>query len=170
MEAALSQLDLNKDAELMFICLGKNGVDKTVGRGRMFFPGFERNPSRMAQYYRASDVFIHAVKAEAFGKTITEALACGVPVVATAVGGIPEQIENGRTGLLVPPGDSAAMVAAIRRLLADANLRFSLGEAGVADMKHRFGLERQVNAFLDWYQEIIEDWRRTPEYALPNLR
>ena len=157
MEAALSQLDKSDNTELMFICLGKSSADKVVGQGRMVYRGFERTQERMAQYYRASDVFIHAAKDEAFGKTVTEAMACGVPIVATAVGGITEQIANGKTGFLVPPGDSQSMSAAVKRLLTDPDLRSSMGEAGVADAGRRFGLERQVDAFLAWYQEILED-------------
>lgn len=159
MEAALSQLDIDGDTDLTFICLGKNGADKVVGQGRMLYHGFERDLERMAMYYRASDVFIHAAKDEAFGKTVVEALACGVPVVATAVGGIPEQIEHGKTGFLVPARDSSAIAAAIKCLLTDSHLRSSMGQAGTLEASRRFGLERQVNAFLDWYQEILEDWK-----------
>lgn len=79
MEAALSGLDKLDDAELMFICLGKRDANKTLGQGHIIYPGFEPRPERMALYYRASDLFIHAAKDEAFGKTLTEAMACGTP-------------------------------------------------------------------------------------------
>ncbi len=169
MEAALSQLDKDTHAELVFVCLTREKrIDKNVGQGHMVYLGFEPASKRMAEYYCASDVFIHAAKGEAFGKTITEALACGVPAVATAVGGIPEQIENGRTGFLVPPGDSVAMSASIKRLLADENLCLSIGQAGAAEVNRRFGLERQVSSFLAWYQEILEDWAGAQYHALSN--
>jgi glycosyltransferase involved in cell wall biosynthesis len=170
MEAALSRLDKSDGVDLMFICLGREGVDKDLGQGRIVFPGFERSPDRMVQYYSAADVFIHAAKDEAFGKTIAEALACRVPVVATAVGGIPEQIEDGRTGFLVPKGDSVAMSAGIKRLLADKDLRCSMGQAGATEVARRFALERQVQAFLEWYKEVVEDWREAQHYALPKFR
>ena len=160
MEAALRQLDKEGAGKLIFVCLGKQGADKVVGEGRMIYPGFERNPQRVALYYHAADLFIHAAKDEAFGKTVTEAMACGVPAVATAVGGITEQIEDGKTGFLVPPGDSSAMATAIKRLLADADLRASMGQAGVAAARCRYSLQRQSEAFLSWYQEILGDWKQ----------
>jgi glycosyltransferase involved in cell wall biosynthesis len=165
MESALSLLDRNDNAELIFICLGKSGADKLIGQGRMIYRGFEHNLERLVSYYRAADVFIHAAKDEAFGKTIVEAMACGVPVVATSVGGITEIIENDKMGFLVPFRDSYAMSVAVKRLLADSNLRSSMGEAGIAEARRRFGLERQVNAFLGWYLEIIEDWKQRNKRA-----
>ncbi|MFC1866768.1 glycosyltransferase [Thermodesulfobacteriota bacterium] len=159
MEAAVGNLIKTTKTEIIGVCLGKNGTDKVSWNGRFIYHGFERNQERMALYYRASDVFIHAARAEAFGKTITEAMACGVPVVATAVGGIPEQIENERTGILVPPGDSASMSAAIDRLLADSNLYHTIRQRGVDAVRRNFGLERQVKSFSSWYHEIIKDWK-----------
>lgn len=168
MEEALGRLDDKDCSSLLFICLGKDGEGKKVGRGKMLFPGFERDPSRMAQYYSAADVFIHAAKAEAFGKAVTEAMACGTPVVATATGGIPEQLEDGQMGFLVPVGDSYAMTSAIERLLADEELSLSMGQTGAKNAEQRFGLDRQVGAFLDWYRELLEDWRSMQLHAMSN--
>lgn len=161
MEAALSRLDIGDGIEPIFICLGKKCVDKRVGQGHMIFPGFERSPKRMAQYYCAADVFIHAAKDEVFGKTVAEALACGVPVVATDIGGISEQIDHGQTGFLVPARDDVAMSVYIKRLLEDEQLRLTMGRAGTEFVRHRYALDQQVDAFLSWYQEIREDWGKT---------
>ncbi len=161
MEMALERLPKPDSAPLIFVCLGKKQADRAVGAGRMVYPGFERNPQRMALYYRAADVFIHAAKDEAFGKTVTEAMACGTPVVATRVGGIVEQIEHERTGFLVPPGDSQAMTAAITRVFIQSQLRETVRRAGIVEVGQRFSLERQVQNFLDWYQEILEDWQKS---------
>src|SRR5690606_25400666 len=78
------------DTSLIFICLGRLGEDRRLGDGRLVLPGFVGDPDDLVAYYRAADVYVHAAKAEAFGKSVTEAMACGLPVVATAVGGIPE--------------------------------------------------------------------------------
>jgi len=160
MEAALRRLPTNSNDKLLFVCLGKIASDTAVGPGRMIYPGFERERKRMALYYRAADIYIHAAKDEAFGLTITEAMACGLPVVATAVGGIPEQIENGVNGFLTPPRDAAAMSHAIEQLLTDKKRRFRMGQAGSDLAQHRFGFEKQVDGYLLWYQTILEDWRR----------
>jgi glycosyltransferase involved in cell wall biosynthesis len=133
---------------------------ETVGDATVRYEPFQVHPGRVALYYQASDVFIHAAKAEAFGMTLAEASACGVPVVATAVGGIPEVVKNGETGFLTPAGDAEAMAAAIHQLLADADLRTSMGQAGAADARRRFGLERQVSEFLPWYEEVSIDWKQ----------
>ena len=187
MEAALRQLDRRDNTELLFICLGKTGADRVVGQGRMFYHGFERNQERMALYYRASDVFIHAAKDETFGKTVTEARACGTPVVATAVGGIPEQLtplqitnyklrnpkseirNTDATGVLVPQGDADGMAEGIVVLLTNNALRRQLIENAARDVCNRFDLNRQVEAYLTWYQEIIEDWRKTNKSNAPNF-
>jgi glycosyltransferase involved in cell wall biosynthesis len=84
-------------------------------------------------------------------------MACGLPVVATAVGGIPEQVEDGVTGFLVPPGDEKVMIAAVKRLLTDESLRCRLGENAANDAQKRFDLERQVDEYLEWYEEICHN-------------
>lgn len=158
MKAALAGLRAN-GAKLLFICLGREDADQDVGQGRMIYPGFERDSTRTVHYYRAADVYLHAAKGETLGQMTMEAMACGTPVVATAVGGIPETILDGQTGCLVPGGDSRAMAAALQRLLADEPLRAAMGQAGVADMNARFTLDRHVETYLAWYREIITDWK-----------
>ena len=155
MEAVLCQLHC-PSAKMIFLCLGKLAETRSVGMGTMMSLGFERDPKRMALYYRAADVFIHAAKAEAFGKTIAEAMACGTPVVATAVGGIPELIDDGETGYLVPQGDITSMAARIHALLENPILRRQMGTRAISIAQRRFHLERQVQEFLDWYQDIRE--------------
>ena len=92
-------------------------------------------------------------EAEAQGLTILEAMALSRPVVASNVGGIPEMIEDGKTGLLVPPHDPDALAAAIVRLLTDHPFADTLARAG-HDMVHdRFCIELMVNATQTVYDE-----------------
>ena len=90
-----------------------------------------------------------------------EALACGTPVVATHVGGIPEQIMEGETGYLTPVGDPQAMAMRIISLLSDRDLRNRMGEAAALDASLRFDLNLQVDRYLDYYYEIIKKQRVT---------
>jgi glycosyltransferase involved in cell wall biosynthesis len=99
---------------------------------RVCFPGPQIGDD-LACAYAAADVLVLASRAETYGMVVTEALARGLPVIATAVGGLPEALgrtSDGRQpGLLVPPGDRAALAAALRSWLTDADLRQRLREA-----------------------------------------
>ncbi|MEO8679894.1 MAG: glycosyltransferase, partial [Vicinamibacterales bacterium] len=100
-----------------------------------------------------ADLYLHAARADTFPLAVLEALACGTPVVATAVGGVPEQITPA-TGVLVPKGDAAGMAAAVEALLRDDEARARLGANALADVAARFTVDRQVEAYLNWYREI----------------
>jgi glycosyltransferase involved in cell wall biosynthesis len=91
---------------------------------------------------------------EGLGTSLLDAMACGKPVVATTAGGIPEVVEDGVTGLLVPPRDHEAMADAIVRLLTDADLRREMGVAGLAAARERFSVERMVLDTLRVYQRV----------------
>src|SRR5207245_5777728 len=88
------------------------------------------------------DVFALPSREEAFGIAALEAMAAGRPVVATRVGGLPELIEDGLTGLLVPPDDPAALAAALARLAADPALRARMGQAARERAAACFPVER----------------------------
>lgn len=92
----------------------------------------------------ASVAVVPARWAEAFGLTVVEGMAAGVPVVASRVGGIPELVEDGRTGLLVEPGDAAALSRAIRRLLDAPALATALARSAAEEAGRRFSVERTV--------------------------
>lgn len=142
-------------APLVFLCVGA-AVPATGLRGLdVRCVPFLAEPEAMADAYRAADVFVHTARAEAFGKTVTEAMACGTPVAASAVGGIPEQISHGVEGFLAPPGDPAALARCAAELLADPRLRERCSEAAVRRARH-YDVETQVEAFLDWYRAIVQ--------------
>jgi glycosyltransferase involved in cell wall biosynthesis len=111
--------------------LGRQAQEGGVG-DRVHFTG-PRTGADLDAAYAAADVLVLASRAETYAMVVTEALARGLPVVATAVGGLPEALGRGadgrRPGLLVPPGDPAAFAAALRRWLGDADLRQRLRRA-----------------------------------------
>jgi glycosyltransferase involved in cell wall biosynthesis len=101
--------------------------------GRVRFLG---NVSRdgVLRLFRAADASLLSSSWENFPHTVVEALAVGSPVIATAVGGVPEVVRDGENGLLVPPGDAEALAAAIGRFFGDGALRDRLAEAAVGSV------------------------------------
>ncbi len=104
---------------------------------------------------KSLDVAVLPSYREAQGLTILEAMALSRPVVASNVGGIPEMIEDGKTGLLVPPHDPSALADAIVRLLVDHPLADTLGRAGHALVHDRFCVELMVRAVESIYDESV---------------
>jgi glycosyltransferase involved in cell wall biosynthesis len=96
----------------------------------------------------ALDVSVNCSKEEPFGTVILESLALGIPTVATGSGGTPEIIEDERSGLLVPEGDSNAIAAAILRILDDPSLARTLSEGGRRRIQERFTLDKMAESYI----------------------
>jgi len=101
---------------------------------------------------KSMDVFVTASTDEGLGSALLDALACRRASVGARAGGIQEALVDGETGLLVPPRDDAAMAAAIVRLLKDATLRRTLGDAGRARVEQEFSVGKMVAGTADVYQ------------------
>lgn len=162
--------------KLALLALGEPDAGADRGAPLIRFVAPVGDPLRMALYYRAADVYLHAARADTFPNTILEALACGLPVVATAVGGIPEQIrcvESGverPTGLLTPPADPAGLADAVERILRDKPLHARLSENAARDARERFDMRRCARAYLDWFDELLGSNERAGRRALPVVR
>jgi glycosyltransferase involved in cell wall biosynthesis len=113
----------------------------------------------------ALDVAVLPSYREAQGLSVLEAMALNRPVVASNVGGIPEMIEDGATGLLVPPGDSQALAAAIVRLLKDHPYADMLARSGHALVHDRFCIELMVSQISSIYDEVAMKVRQSEEVA-----
>src|SRR5207249_10888365 len=111
--------------------------------GRVVFTGVR---SDVADVLSQVAVSVLPSLSEGVSNTVLESMAAGVPVVATRVGGIPEAIEDGETGLLVPPRNSAALAHAIGVLLEDRQLAAHLGQAGQRRMAREFRWDRSCRA------------------------
>ena len=158
-EQAISRLQFAPDdaRRYLFMSLGGSENTETVtGQVRVKSVPFQKDQATVARYYQAADLFLHAARADNFPNTVLEAQACGTPVIATAVGGIPEQIEDGVTGFLTPPSDAGAMAERVMHLMADDGLRQRMGLAAAESALRRFDLEQQVDAYLGWYHEIVD--------------
>lgn len=124
----------------------------TPARDRVVFTGRREDVSAITADL---DVAVLPSLREAQGISLLEAMARRVPVVASAVGGIPEVVTDGVDGLLVPPGDPGALAAAATRLLTDPELRRRLGEAGYLTVAERFSIDAQVRRIEELYDEEL---------------
>jgi glycosyltransferase involved in cell wall biosynthesis len=123
------------------------GLDAAV-----VFTGIRRD---VPQLLAASEAFVLASLWEGLGLVFLEAMACGLPVLATDVSAVPEVVERGVTGLLVPPGHPQALADALVALAGDAALRARLGRAGRERVRARFGLDRMVERTLEVYSSLL---------------
>ena len=161
------------DQPLIFIVLGVEAPAERMGKTETRFVAYQNDPATVARYYQVADVYLHAARADTFPFSVIEALACGTPVVATAVGGIPEQVkgatclsgagtelnchdENQASGCLTPPGDAPEMARVVAQLLKDEPLRRRLAENAAADARQRFDLDEQIQVYLSWYERMRE--------------
>jgi glycosyltransferase involved in cell wall biosynthesis len=103
---------------------------------------------------RASDIHISASHTEGFPNNVLEAMCAGLPVVATAVGGVPEMVVNGQTGLLVPARNADEMARALLQLAGDPAQRRSMGEAGRDRVATLFSIEQSAQALQKSYAEL----------------
>jgi glycosyltransferase involved in cell wall biosynthesis len=137
---------------------------------RVHFLGYRCDISPL---YAAGDIAALPSRSEAFGLALAEAGLFGLPVLASRVGGVATVVEDGVTGLLVPPENCAALTQALRRLAADADLRARLGAQGAARVRARFGIDRMVGEFERLYESLAampvsarRRWDTTPYLRL----
>jgi glycosyltransferase involved in cell wall biosynthesis len=102
--------------------------------------------------YQALDAFLFPSSAEPLGSSLLAAMAHALPVVALARGAVPEMVEDGKSGLLLPEPDVSALAAAVTRLLDDAALRNQLGQAARRTIEERFTADRMIDRTLDLYR------------------
>lgn len=106
-------------------------------------------------FFELMNIFVHPAASEAFGLVVAEAMMAGRPVVATAVGGIPDVVDEGKTALLIPPGDREALVEAVLKLADDAELAACMGSAGRRRAVAEFGEVRYVSEVDELYRECL---------------
>lgn len=150
---------------ILFIALGDAGPEERIGLATIRFVPYVTDRQAVAAYYQAADLYLHVSRADVFSLAVSEALSCGTPVVATAVGGIPEVVQSltdhpagggEPTGILTPPGDGETLANAIEELLKNPELRSQLGQNGLRESRRQLDFEQQVDAYLDWYAQILQ--------------
>ena len=119
------------------------------------FAGLIDDDLKKAFYYKSADVFVLPSLSESFGNVILEAMACGVPVVASKVGGIPDIVKHGKNGLLVPPKDPEALADAIIYLLENEDIREKMGKKG-QEMVKDYSWEKVAEETEEVYEMVLK--------------
>lgn len=128
--------------------------------GRVRFQGFQRD---LPTWYRRADIVVLPSRWEGFGIAAIEASACGVPVVASAVGGLQEAVADGETGVLVPPEDPKLLADAMVELARDAPRRALMGHAARRRVEKEFDIQRVVERYEELYESFVSTHRgRSP--------
>lgn len=149
---------LGRHPHLRVLLFGRGPEEKRIlralKRGRLAqyvrLAGFRPD---MASLLPGLDLLVHPAEGEGLGAVLLEAMSCGVAVVATAVGGIVDVVENGATGLLVPAGSKSGLAAAIGRLVADDGERRTLAEAARIRVREQFTIGAMTDRYLDIYAD-----------------
>ncbi|MGH8265437.1 MAG: glycosyltransferase, partial [Steroidobacteraceae bacterium] len=143
-----------------FVILGEGELREPLERQvrdyhlekHVLLPGFRTD---VLGCIKGFDLFAMSSVTEGLGTSLLDAMACARPIVATRAGGIPEIVEEGVNGRLVPPRDHTAMAKAIVELLRDGGERRRMGEAGLARVRTRFTVERMVRQTADVYDAQV---------------
>lgn len=147
------------EARLLLFGRGRRGQklrDDILGRelqGSVILAGFRPD---LPAFLGRLDLLVHAALREGLGLAVMEAQAAGVPVVAFRAGGVPEIVAHGRSGLLVPAGDSAALASAMVELLQEDSRRRAMGEAARAWAAQEFRVDDMVESYLTLYANLVE--------------
>ncbi len=146
------------DAKLILAGRGKlKEVEDTVGRlglgRRIVFAGWQDDVSAV---YNAMDIFVQPSLSEAFSQVLIEAMGCGLPVIATDVGGAREVIESGVNGIVIEPDNLQAIESELIRLYEDKDFRREIASRGAHDVRTRFSAEIMVERHLELYRSFLE--------------
>lgn len=162
---AFSQIcDRHPDAHYVIIGDGplRPALETRIGElgllGRVHLPGWRQHAAALMP---AFDAFLMPSLWEGFGLVVIEAMAAGLPVIASRVSALPEIVIDGETGLLVPPGDATALVSAMRQLLDDPVARAQMGAAGRARLESAFSAQRMIDETAALYERFAGGARTT---------
>lgn len=128
--------------------------------------GLTPNDGTLRRLYRNADALVLPTRGDCMPLVVLEAMASGLPVIATRVGAIPEQVDHGGTGLLVAPGDRRALATAVRALLDAPDRRRALGRAGRARAVRQFDAARNYACLLGLFKALVDAQRDQHEHEV----
>jgi teichuronic acid biosynthesis glycosyltransferase TuaC len=158
---------LKKHPRLQLVCVGDGpgrnrlaGLASRVGRQNAVVLAGNVPPGDVPLFLQASDFLVLPSHSEGLPQAVLEAMNCGLAVVATRVGGVPEAVIDGRTGLLVEAKDAEQLRNAMERMISDEAFRLAAGRAGLAYAREAFDSERNAERFAEALKSLVEG--RTP--------
>jgi glycosyltransferase involved in cell wall biosynthesis len=116
----------------------------------------KRSPAEIPEYLSASDFFVLPTYYEGLPNAVLEAMACGLPVIATCVGGIPEAVKDGRNGILIKRFDRASLTGAVKCLYEDKDLAKLMGSSSRMDIERSFSWKRNSEQLIGIYRGLID--------------
>jgi glycosyltransferase involved in cell wall biosynthesis len=123
---------------------------------RVFFDTVPIPNDRMAAVYGAADIYVQPSLWEPFGSSTAEAMACALPVVASATGGLLDSVQDGITGFLVPPGDGPALANRVRQLVLDPALARKMGDEGQRISVSRLDRRVVARTYSEWIERVVQ--------------
>ena len=131
------------------------GLAQALGiASQVEFAGFVSEAQKLERY-ATSDLLVSASSMEGFGLAVGEAMACGLPVVVTNAGSLPELVVDGESGLVVPVDDAAGLAASMVRVLRDRALAAAMGRAGIGGVEAKFRWDKTAQQTLAFYQQEL---------------
>jgi glycosyltransferase involved in cell wall biosynthesis/GT2 family glycosyltransferase len=131
--------------------------------------GLDHTSDELFDLYRHADIFVLPTTGETYGLVLCEAMASGLPVVATKVGAIPEIVEDGRSGMLVPPNSPTALADALRNLVRRPDLRRSMGERGRQIAQREYDAKRNIESILELMTGLSQSGRNGSRKRRPHV-
>ena len=153
---------IKKNQNVKFVIVGdgpeEGRLEKLVKRlnieDKVIFTGFVPHGGKLSAIVASCDIFAFHSTYESFGIVLVEAMASGKPVISTDVGAIPEIVDNGKTGIIIPPRDSKAFADAILKLVGNKNLRIKMGIEGRKKAEEEYDWDRIVERYEGIYESL----------------
>ncbi|PWR69743.1 glycosyltransferase [Methanospirillum lacunae] len=144
--------------QIIFLILGGMNRTEVVNSIVIQEVPYQKEEIMVNKYYQAADLYIHTSKDETFGMSILEAMSCGLPVITTGNGAIPELIEDRITGILIQNNDPLHMANSIQNVLVEKELLAKMGHCARERVLLNYSIDVMVKNYLEFYQEGLNDY------------
>jgi glycosyltransferase involved in cell wall biosynthesis len=147
--------------DVMLIILGDGPLEKKL-KNQSRLLGIEENVkfcgfiNNIDDYLAATDIFVFPSFQEGFPNSVLEAMACGIPVIATRIGGIVDVIKDEENGLLVEPGNAEQLADALKKLISDTEYASTLGKNGLKTVRENYDINVIANKYVEIYRKLAE--------------